>query len=318
MAYDLDLQASPLSLTTLARSYPKLPLRGTFSGPIGVRGIAPDLQVEADLTGPAGHITYAGRVDADSHRRLRRARQRGVRQPERRGARRAWRPRRRGSRGATTSDITGDSLATLAGSLAPPPRALGGGRRAARERRVAAALRRRGVLHVDTLHVNATPGTLRAHGTLGLTRPAGSRFARARGGRRFARRASPVLQVDLRVDRRAGARLAARIARIPAAAVRGWLDSLDVARRPQGARAVRERQPHACHDRLARGAQRERPHHWRTWTCAPTPWLRRGSACGAPPCMRGSLDKGRARFGAGAATNNGGSLRDRGRLQRTR
>ena len=66
MAYDLALQAQPLSFTTLGRSYPLLPLRGTFAGPISVKGIAPALEVTADLTGAAGRITYAGAADADS------------------------------------------------------------------------------------------------------------------------------------------------------------------------------------------------------------------------------------------------------------
>ena len=66
MTYDLALHAEPLSLTTLARSYPLLPLRGTFAGPITVKGMAPELEVTADLTGAAGHVTYVGAADADS------------------------------------------------------------------------------------------------------------------------------------------------------------------------------------------------------------------------------------------------------------
>src|SRR5688500_15057699 len=50
MAYDLSLQAQPLSFTTLGRSYPLLPLRGTFVGPLTVKGTAPALEVTADLT----------------------------------------------------------------------------------------------------------------------------------------------------------------------------------------------------------------------------------------------------------------------------
>src|SRR5215203_296092 len=66
MGYDLALEAQPLSFTTLGRSYPLLPLRGTFVGPLTVKGIAPALEVTADLTGAAGHVTYAGAADADS------------------------------------------------------------------------------------------------------------------------------------------------------------------------------------------------------------------------------------------------------------
>src|SRR5437868_14634846 len=57
---------APLSLTTPARSYPPLPLRGQFRGPLTVSGNPPTLEVTADLTGAAGHITYTGAADADS------------------------------------------------------------------------------------------------------------------------------------------------------------------------------------------------------------------------------------------------------------
>jgi translocation and assembly module TamB len=61
--YDLDLQARPLSFTTLAASYPALPLRGSFAGPLRVRGTLADLEVVGDLTGEAGRLAVDGRFD---------------------------------------------------------------------------------------------------------------------------------------------------------------------------------------------------------------------------------------------------------------
>ena len=43
MTWDLDLEAQALSFTTLARSYPALPLRGTYRGPLRVRGTIENL-----------------------------------------------------------------------------------------------------------------------------------------------------------------------------------------------------------------------------------------------------------------------------------
>ncbi len=172
MTYDLNLLMSPLSLTTLARSYPKLPLRGTYSGPLTVQGKAPDLMVTADLTGAGGHVTYAGHVDADSiggygargsggFDALDVATLVGGASPQTRLA------------GLYDVDLEGDSLATLQGSLAVRLNrseadgvVIGSG---------SSRLRfERGVLRVDTLVVAAAPGVLRASGALGLTRPVGA------------------------------------------------------------------------------------------------------------------------------------------------
>ena len=65
LRYDLDLFAPQLSLTTLGRSYPNLPLRGEFSGPIRVRGEAPRLGLTTALDGPGGRLTFDGVVDTD-------------------------------------------------------------------------------------------------------------------------------------------------------------------------------------------------------------------------------------------------------------
>lgn len=64
MTYDASLFADSLSFTGLQRSYPKLPFKGMFSGTIHAQGTANDLMLTASLRGPAGGITFDGRVDA--------------------------------------------------------------------------------------------------------------------------------------------------------------------------------------------------------------------------------------------------------------
>lgn len=65
MSYDMELEAAPVNMTTLARSYPDIPLRGEFKGPVKIRGQPAALEVEATLTGAGGTIMYAGTVDAN-------------------------------------------------------------------------------------------------------------------------------------------------------------------------------------------------------------------------------------------------------------
>ncbi len=226
MSYDMTLQAAPLSLTSLALSYPKLPLRGTFSGPIRVKGIAPDLDVEADLTGSAGHITYVGKADADSL----------------------------GGYGATGSgtfdaldavalvgrttppshlsgrfdvDLVGDSLANLAGALAL--RLSGSDVDGLRVSSAETNLRfDRGILYVDSLRASGPAGLVQARGTLGLTRsPGGDSLALALdvdslgGLRRYLARAADAGVQSLAADSLAGSLSFRGVAH-------GWLDSLDV------------------------------------------------------------------------------------------
>ena len=64
LTYDLALDASPLSLTTLARSYPMLTARGLLTGPMELKGTVDDLYVKTTLTGAAGTFTYDGMVDS--------------------------------------------------------------------------------------------------------------------------------------------------------------------------------------------------------------------------------------------------------------
>lgn len=65
MSYDLDLQGTPLNMTTLAHSYKDIPLRGDYSGPLRVLGEPKNLGVETTLTGAGGTISYKGTVDSN-------------------------------------------------------------------------------------------------------------------------------------------------------------------------------------------------------------------------------------------------------------
>jgi hypothetical protein len=65
MTYDMALQAAPVSMTTMAKSYPDIRLRGNYTGPISIKGIAPSLELVTTLTGAGGTIAYTGTVDAN-------------------------------------------------------------------------------------------------------------------------------------------------------------------------------------------------------------------------------------------------------------
>ncbi|CAN5251984.1 hypothetical protein BH09GEM1_BH09GEM1_15730 [soil metagenome] len=225
MRYDLDLQASPLSLTTLAKSYPKMVLRGSLSGPIHVSGVAPDLEVQADLAGPAGHIVYAGKADADSlggygatgagyFDGLNVASLVGLTSP--------------GSRltGTYRIDVNGDSLANLRGPALV--RLTGSTVDNVRISQGYADVRfDRGVVLIDTMRVQGEAGVLLARGSLGLTRSAeGDSLALAvdvdsLGGLRSYLSPQVAGAKKAIADTLTGS-LALR------AMVRGWLDSLDV------------------------------------------------------------------------------------------
>jgi translocation and assembly module TamB len=304
MSYDLDLLASPLSVTTLARSYPKLPLRGSFAGPIRIRGTAPDLQIDADLTGAAGHITYAGRVDADSiggygahgagtFEGLNGVALVGRETPPSRLA------------GRYEVDITGDSLATLAGSVA-----LGLDRSEVDGVSITNGASRlrfdNGILHVDTLRVVGAPGTLRAAGTIGLTRPVGADSlvlaltVDSLGGLRRYLKSGPTLTGATVRDSLLGSFSFA-------GTMRGWLDSLDV----RGTLDGRELYVNGNLSHALTGALALRSVNGRTTGSVD---LRADTVVAGGIGVRAAtfrarlLDGGSAHFGVGASTTNGGSL----------
>ncbi|KAB2888686.1 MAG: hypothetical protein F9K40_20310, partial [Kofleriaceae bacterium] len=63
MTYDVSLAALPLSLTAISRSYPGLPARGEYSGPLRVKGTTENLSVVTDLVGDAGRLEVDGVFD---------------------------------------------------------------------------------------------------------------------------------------------------------------------------------------------------------------------------------------------------------------
>jgi translocation and assembly module TamB len=308
MAYDLSLQAQPLSLTTLSRSYPLLPLRGTFTGPLQVKGTAPELEVTADLTGAAGHITYAGAADADSiggygargagtFNALDAAALVGRTTPPSQLA------------GSYQVDLTGDLLSNLAGSLAVQlDRSEVDGVRFSNG--VARTQFESGVMRIDTLRLDGQAGTLTAKGALGLTRPA----------------LNDSLVVSMTVDSLGGLRryLAKAVADSGAAAidsltgsirsrlvVRGWLDSLDVSGTLDGrdllARAQRAR---GVHGTVA--VQQTRGHTTGTIALRADTAMAGGMRIDGLTLDARMLDKGHALFAAAGKAGNGTSLRASG------
>ena len=63
--YDMQLSADPISLSMLGNSYAMMPLRGTVSGPLTVRGTIDALEVSGQLVGAAGSLSGTGLVDIE-------------------------------------------------------------------------------------------------------------------------------------------------------------------------------------------------------------------------------------------------------------
>ncbi|HEU4721183.1 MAG TPA: translocation/assembly module TamB domain-containing protein [Gemmatimonadaceae bacterium] len=312
MAYDLSLQAQPLSFTTLGRSYPLLPLRGTFVGPLTVRGTAPALEVAADLTGAAGRLTYAGAADADSiggfgargtgtFENLDAAALVGRTTPPSRLA------------GSYTVDLTGDLLSNLTGSLGVQlDRSEVDGVQYAGG--VARAQFESGIMRVDTLRLDGQLGTLVARGTLGLTRPA----------------TDDSLVVTVAVDSLGGLRrylAAARAAGSDSASralldsltgtlrsrlvVRGWLDSLDVSGTLEG-RDLLARAQRARGVRGTVAVQQLKGRATGTVSLQADTVTAGGLRVEAATLVARLLDKGRALFSATGRAGNGTALRASG------
>ncbi|HVP70381.1 MAG TPA: hypothetical protein VMS45_03590, partial [Gemmatimonadaceae bacterium] len=63
--FDVALDAEPFSFTTLSHSYPSIFVRGTFNGPIRVKGGSDALALNARLTGAAGVVLVDETLDYD-------------------------------------------------------------------------------------------------------------------------------------------------------------------------------------------------------------------------------------------------------------
>ena len=62
--FDVDMQASPLSYTTMSRSYPSLPLRGSAVGHIKAAGMAEKFDLQTTLAGEGGELSFTGTADS--------------------------------------------------------------------------------------------------------------------------------------------------------------------------------------------------------------------------------------------------------------
>ena len=167
LGYDLTLAVSPLSFTALSNSYPLLPLRGEYAGPLRVKGTSPNLLVTTTLTGPAGTFSYSGLVDADPAEYGARGRATTTALDLRALTAKTAVPQTRLS-GQYDVDLRGSSLATLVGSaVATTEKSVIGG--FAVEPSSARLRFANGVATVDTLSLNAAGAEAQASGTFGLT-----------------------------------------------------------------------------------------------------------------------------------------------------
>ncbi len=167
LTYDLALQAQPLSFTALTHSYPLLPLRGSYSGPVQVKGTSPNLLVNTTLTGPAGTFAYNGLLDADPLVYGVRGRATSSALDVRTLLEKNTLPHTRLT-GQYDLDLRGEDLATLAGSaVASIEKSTLAGLRV--DPSVARLRFANGVATVDTLALNAAGMRARASGTFGLT-----------------------------------------------------------------------------------------------------------------------------------------------------
>jgi autotransporter translocation and assembly factor TamB len=167
LTYDLALQAQPLSFTALSHSYPLLPLRGSYSGPVQIKGASPNLLVNTTLTGPAGTFAYNGLIDADPVEYGARGRATTSALDLRTLLEKTTLPHTQLA-GQYDLDLRGESLATLAGTaVASIERSTLAGFRV--DPSIARLRFANGVATVDTLALNAAGLRAHASGTFGLT-----------------------------------------------------------------------------------------------------------------------------------------------------
>ena len=166
LTYDLALQAQPLSFTALQHSYPLLPLRGSYAGPVQVKGTTPNLLVNATLAGPAGTFAFNGLIDADPEEYAARGKLTSTNLDLRTLLESSQLPHTQLS-GQYDLDVRGTNLATLTGrAVASIEKSTLAGYRV--EPSVARLHFGNGVATIDTLALNANGLTAHAGGTLAL------------------------------------------------------------------------------------------------------------------------------------------------------
>jgi len=166
LTYDMNLQAQPLSFTALQHSYPLLPLRGSYAGPVQVKGTSPNLLVVTSLTGPAGAFAFNGLVDADPEEYAARGRVTSTGLDVRTLTENAQLPHTQLT-GQYDLDLRGANLSTLVGrAVASIEKSTLAGFRV--DPSVARLHFGNGVATVDTLALNANGLTAHASGTFAL------------------------------------------------------------------------------------------------------------------------------------------------------
>jgi translocation and assembly module TamB len=166
VGFDLSVAALPLSLNTVARSYPGLQLRGEYTGPLRLRGDITDFSATADLSGDAGRVQLDGQFDlsAPGYRVAMRGSVSGLDVQQA-----LTRP------GAPSTNINGRFVTSL--QFDSLPNTLGEAQLFLDRSMVdgirvydgQATLRfAAGAMQVDTLRAETASGTLTAHGGLGL------------------------------------------------------------------------------------------------------------------------------------------------------
>jgi len=166
IAFDVDMQASPLSLTTLALSYPMLELRGPYDGFIRAQGTLADMALSLSLAGAGGRMAVDGRFDFAEPGYAARGTGSVADLDVRTLLERPELPPSRLT-GSYSLDVVGDSLANLAGSAIFD---LDSARVDSLDvdRSTAALSFGNGRMSVDTLRLATSAATVEASGALGL------------------------------------------------------------------------------------------------------------------------------------------------------
>lgn len=161
---ELQVEGTPLSLTTLSEYYPALPFRGEARGPVGLRGTLDSLEVDARLRTPRGRLVVRGWFDLAGEPMRYRA---GLEGEEVQVA--ALRPGIPHSNLAFEAYVEGEGLTPeeleLQGWVRIRPSEFAGARVDSGFARLVA---RGGLLVVDSAGVRSEAGRLRARGSFGL------------------------------------------------------------------------------------------------------------------------------------------------------
>jgi translocation and assembly module TamB len=167
LTYDVDINAAPLSFTTLARSYPAIIIRGPHDGRIKVQGTLNNLVVTSNLAGAGGRFAVDGTFDMYPPRLSARASLNVTNLDLRTLLARDKLPHTE-LNGSVIAAVAGDSLANFNGTLGVELQ------RSLIDRLVVSDSRARlvladGRMRVDTLALHSSAAAVAATGAIGLT-----------------------------------------------------------------------------------------------------------------------------------------------------